>query len=884
MMQKRTLYSLLLTSFILVCAFSFSVAQEVTFESKTVLRCEAGVLNIDVLNPSDISAFEIVFEVSSGSDGAYFSEMTLNWDPNLTVLTNRVVDTSGVDHVSPDTIRIAGMMTDPGDNCLVGPGPTTVVRLNFVTNNVCSGTIVLDGAVFTCPNNPLVVAQTQFVDCATTALVPVAVNAGTVTIQNVSPTLDPIATNANVHWGDPYNGQAMAHDLDLPNGCENLTFTKLAGSPAAMAVTKVTDTTASIVWNTTGADICEHTVEIEVADSCGAADTVSFVICVYNIPPIITCPNDTNIIWGDTVVEVLDTVVYTATDPDGGPGALLFEIASFTNLDGLPDPPNMPTITSDSGEIEWITDYSNDYTGTWELCVKVSDGADTCAGCSPANADTCCFIIEVIPKIHVYIEKTEKTPQGTQEWVSIHLDSTIQPPNKMGGFDFLIWYDASALTFQFAEPGSLLEACGWEYFTYRYGVNGNCGAGACPTGIVRIVAMAEINNGSANHPSCWSGTLGELARLNFFVTNDRTFECQYVPIKFIWYDCGDNAISSKDGDTLFVSQHVYDYGGGPQNPGMQGLYGTYLNITDMNWPDGFPTYTGAQAECLVDPDGDGPKLPPLQLVNFFNGGIDIVCVAELDDRGDINLNGQKNEIADAVMFTNYFIYGLSVFHLNQPGQIAATDVNADGLTLSVADLVYQIRVIIGDALPYPKLSPVVTTYTVDRGVISVEGKMGAAYVVVEGDVTPSLLADQMDLKYNYDTEQNVTRVLVYSLEGNGFSGEFLNAGGTVVSLELGSYEGAVVKATNIPADFALNQNYPNPFNPTTTIGFALPTASDYTLTMYNVSGQEVARFSGRHEAGVVELEWNAANYASGIYFYKLNAGSFSATKKMVLLK
>jgi len=880
MMQKRTLYSLLLTSFILVCAFSFSVAQEVTFESKTVLRCEAGVLNIDVLNPSDISAFEIVFEVSSGSGGAFFSEMTLNWDPNLTVLTNRVVDTSGVDHVSPDTIRIAGMMTDPGDMCLAGPGPTTVVRLSFVTNNVCSGTIVLDGAVFTCPNNPLVVAQTQFVDCATKALVPVAVNAGTVTIQNVAPTLDPIA-NATVHWGNPYNGQAMAHDLDLPNGCENLTFTKLTG-PATMTVSKVTDTTANILWNTTGADVCEHTVEIEVADSCGAADTTSFVICVYNIPPVITCPNDTNIIWGDTVVEVLDTV-YTASDPDGGPGALLFEIASFTSLDGLPDPPNMPTITSDSGKIEWITGYSNDYTGTWKLCVKVSDGADTCAGCSPANADTCCFIIEVIPKIHVYIEKVDNVFLGQYDSVSIVLDSTIQPPNLMGGFDFLIWYDASVMTFQYAKPGALLDDCGWEYFTYRFGQNGNCGPGPCPTGIVRIVAMAEINNGPF-HPSCFAGTLGELASLHFLISNNQLYECQYLPIKFIWYDCADNSISSKDGDTLFVSQHVYEYIGGDavQEPDeVDGMFGTYVNVTKDTT---FPTFFGVPEECIVDPDGDGPKQPPLRLVNFFTGGFDIVCIDTLDDRGDINLNGMKNEIADAVMFTNYFIYGLGVFHINQPAQIAATDVNADGLTLSVADLVYQIRIIVGDALPYPKLSPVVTTYTVDHGVISVEGKMGAAYVVVEGDVTPSLLVPQMDLKYNYDAEQNVTRVLVFSLEGNGFSGEFLNAGGTVVSLELGSYEGAVVKATNIPADFALNQNYPNPFNPTTTIGFALPTASDYTLTMYNVSGQEVARFSGRHEAGVVELEWNAADYASGIYFYKLNAGSFSATKKMVLLK
>jgi hypothetical protein len=65
----------------------------------------------------------------------------------------------------------------------------------------------------------------------------------------------------------------------------------------------------------------------------------------------------------------------------------------------------------------------------------------------------------------------------------------------------------------------------------------------------------------------------------------------------------------------------------------------------------------------------------------------------LDDRGDINLNGVPNEIADAVMLSKYFVYGLDVFHINQPAQVAATDVNADGLTLSVADLVHLIRIV-----------------------------------------------------------------------------------------------------------------------------------------------------------------------------------------------
>jgi hypothetical protein len=102
---------------------------------------------------------------------------------------------------------------------------------------------------------------------------------------------------------------------------------------------------------------------------------------------------------------------------------------------------------------------------------------------------------------------------------------------------------------------------------------------------------------------------------------------------------------------------------------------------------------------------------------------------------------------------------------------------------------------------------------------------------------------------------------------------------------MGSADGApVVAKLELPTAYALNQNYPNPFNPSTTIGFALPVAGDYTLTVFNVLGQNVARFSGTETAGNHSVVWNADNQASGIYFYKLDAGNFSETKKMVFLK
>ncbi|MFA6457228.1 MAG: T9SS type A sorting domain-containing protein, partial [Bacteroidota bacterium] len=88
-----------------------------------------------------------------------------------------------------------------------------------------------------------------------------------------------------------------------------------------------------------------------------------------------------------------------------------------------------------------------------------------------------------------------------------------------------------------------------------------------------------------------------------------------------------------------------------------------------------------------------------------------------------------------------------------------------------------------------------------------------------------------------------------------------------------------------PKVFALDQNYPNPFNPTTNISFAVPVRSNVKLTVFNVVGQEVATLVNETmETGNHVVPFNASTLASGVYFYKLSAGSFTSVKKMMLLK
>ena len=93
-------------------------------------------------------------------------------------------------------------------------------------------------------------------------------------------------------------------------------------------------------------------------------------------------------------------------------------------------------------------------------------------------------------------------------------------------------------------------------------------------------------------------------------------------------------------------------------------------------------------------------------------------------------------------------------------------------------------------------------------------------------------------------------------------------------------------AAEVPASFSLAQNYPNPFNPTTTINFSLPEEATIRLTVFDVIGRRVAVLTDQlYQAGVHELVWDASAHASGIYFYRMEAGGkLIQTQKMTLIK
>jgi hypothetical protein len=592
-----------------------------------------------------------------------------------------------------------------------------------------------------------------------------------------------------------------------------------------------------------------YPIIMKATDSCGAVDyDTSFVTINFNHPPVVQGPpNFTAFI--DKVGQLCFDVIFS--DPDNN-----------CPIDSIRITP-VGTYNPTTHQVC----FDADTTGHYCLILSATDY------CGAKKADTVCIDVQIDQCIHVQIEKADKTPQGQHRLLNIFLNGSGR---KLAGFDFVIAYDPSVLTAVAAVPGSLYAGCGWEYFTYRFGPFGNCGS-ACPSGLLRIDAIAETNNG-AYHPSCFlDDQTGPLAAIDFLVSNDRTYECQFAPVSFFWFDCGDNAFSNIRGDTMYVSRHVFDY--------------RLNDITNNTF--GFPGLYGAPDNCLIGGGSDKPS--PMRCVDFVDGGIGIICAEDIDARGDVNLNGMSYEIADAVMFTNYFIQGVSAFGNHAAGSVAATDVNADGLTLTVADLVYLIRVVVGDAPPTPKPNPNAAnsvSFSIMNGVLEISEtstSVGAIYLQLEGRYEPKLSStvDGVDLFSRYDG--SVTRVLI-TTKGKAAlqTGAVLDLGGarTIKSIEVGSFDGCVMiaKISTLPSEYSLSQNYPNPFNPITTIEFALPRAGDWHIDIYNILGQVVSNWSSRDEAGYYKLTWDASSHSSGVYFYRLTVGAYSSTKKMVLLK
>ena len=160
-----------------------------------------------------------------------------------------------------------------------------------------------------------------------------------------------------------------------------------------------------------------------------------------------------------------------------------------------------------------------------------------------------------------------------------------------------------------------------------------------------------------------------------------------------------------------------------------------------------------------------------------------------------------------------------------------------------------------------------------------DGDGDALTFAIEAPVLSGAAIDATTGEFTYTPTSNGTftvTVTVTDTESNVATYTFTIVVDDVVGIE---------DLDEIPTEFSLSQNYPNPFNPTTTIRFSMPEAANVVLKVYNVLGQEVATLLNNDlSAGYHEIQFDASNLNSGMYIYKIQAGSFVSIKKMMLTK
>lgn len=386
--------------------------------------------------------------------------------------------------------------------------------------------------------------------------------------------------------------------------------------------------------------------------------------------------------------------------------------------------------------------------------------------------------------MRVMIGNADWVPLGDSAIIPITVEHNLAFP-ELVGYELVVAYEEAPLDFSGALEGDLLTDCGWEYFKYR----------KLTDGLVRLVAVADILN--SNNPSCYLvQNSGDLAYMVFQVTTDNMWECHTSPIKFQWLECASNYFTNAGGDTLVFSDRVFSH------------YWHFGIYEEIQQDDEFPTYFGTPDSCM----GLGNNVT-MRLADFVNGYVDILCNDTINNRGDLNLNDIGYEVADWVIYGSYFLQGLDALTLDVEAQTAASDVNADGLTLTIRDYIYLLRIIIGDTYPIPKhfTAPGSDTavFTQDLSAktvtLSYSDSLAAAHLIFTGEVDPDQdFTGPENTPISAEFRNDTTRVLIApdlasppeeSMTSFGAGQLFSYAGdGYLVSVDVADYTDQVIPA------------------------------------------------------------------------------------------
>lgn len=498
-------------------------------------------------------------------------------------------------------------------------------------------------------------------------------------------------------------------------------------------------------------------------------------------------------------------------------------------------------------------------------------------------------------------------PSGGVATLPIFLDSM---PGQISGFRICMAERGSDFAITNVEPGQFLLDCGWEYLNWeRVEVPASIAFPYDPilrktSGLIEITGFASVTAGY--QPSCFNnGARLELVKLTTVfappsIYADVNADCMSRPFSFFWRDCFDNVVYGTNFDTLYATNLLVgpDWG---------------MGADTLDYP--YPGFGSPKTAC------DTLSFPTIMPMTAREGVYDIVCTDSVNPwYGDMNCDGYPFTIADGVAYSRYFVFGLGSLFCNPAAVIPGSDINRDGVTLTVADLVLLIKYTLGDGfyldpVSYSSDFAKPSARPTDAKLTTTDFGSGYTYDLTADQPISACYLRLLTKSGSSLKESDIREVAPGSMIGSigdtvtilwvDLKGQPVFAEGThslfsadnqdiqVVHVEVVDMQArnmAVVTSQALPSTFSLEQNVPNPFNPTTIIEYSLQAPGYVTLEVFNVDGQRVIQLVSQDQsAGKHTVIWNAVDQngnaiASGLYFYRLQANDLNATKKMLLLK
>jgi hypothetical protein len=279
-------------------------------------------------------------------------------------------------------------------------------------------------------------------------------------------------------------------------------------------------------------------------------------------------------------------------------------------------------------------------------------------------------------------------------------------------------------------------------------------------------------------------------------------------------------------------------------PGFDPMY----NLNPTQSQERYSTYYGMNAVPWLNADGIVNDIWPFSLVNLNNGFYGRLAIP-----APLTISVTDQRIAgDSIR---------AIVNINLPSNLPSGN--------------YKLRVMAIEKWV------IYTTPPGTNGESIFEHVFRKAYPNTTGTTFNGTAGNQQFVfTYKVDAAWKDTSMVTVAFIQNDNNKEVMNVGkGSVIPVGINNNN------TGIPTGYSISQNYPNPFNPVTNINFSLPVSSDVRLTVFDMLGREVSVLAnGKFEAGNYSIDYNASNLTSGIYFYTINAGSYTATKKMMLIK